>query len=264
MLALATGESSGQIVRRAESDGVIISTARYTAAGQAQGLHYHENPHICLIMRGRDEEVRGGRSYERRTGDIFFYRAGELHGSPARTDGLTNALVEFTPAFLDRQALSEEVLHRAVEESPDARFLVMKLQQELRANDGVTALAADALILELVHHAPPQRERTPPRWVGHVAEVLHDRASERLSLSDLSALANAHPVTISKHFRRYFACTLGEYRRKLMIAASLPLIDDASMPLSEIAATCGFADQSHFTRTFQALTGFRPGEFRRF
>ena len=264
MFALATGESSGQIVRRADSDGVIISTAQYTVGGHGSGLHYHENPHICLIMRGRDAEIRGGRSYERRTGDIFFYRAGELHCSPARTDGLTNALVEFTPSFLDRQAVTEDMLSRVVHENPNARFLVLQLQQELRTNDGMTPLGAEALILELVNQSVQHVERTPPRWVGRVAEVLHSNVNGRLTLAELSAAANAHPVTISKHFRRYFACTLGEYRRKLMVAASLPLINDSSMPLSEIAATCGFADQSHFTRTFQRLTGFRPGEFRRF
>jgi AraC-like DNA-binding protein len=32
--------------------------------------------------------------------------------------------------------------------------------------------------------------------------------------------------------------------------------------LSGIAATSGFADQSHFTREFRRLTGMTPGRYR--
>jgi AraC family transcriptional regulator len=34
-------------------------------------------------------------------------------------------------------------------------------------------------------------------------------------------------------------------------------------PLVEIALTAGFADQTHFTRSFKRVTGMTPTEFRR-
>ncbi len=68
----------------------------------------------------------------------------------------------------------------------------------------------------------------------------------------------------SKHFRKYFSCTLGEYRRRLMVKQSIPLIRESRLSLSEIAYSCAFADQSHFIRTFRQVTGFRPKDFRRF
>ncbi|OXC80428.1 Transcriptional regulator, AraC family [Caballeronia sordidicola] len=34
------------------------------------------------------------------------------------------------------------------------------------------------------------------------------------------------------------------------------------MPLSIISQVCGFADQSHFTRTFTRMTGVSPGQWR--
>jgi AraC family transcriptional regulator len=34
-------------------------------------------------------------------------------------------------------------------------------------------------------------------------------------------------------------------------------------PLVEIALAAGFADQTHFTRSFKRITGMTPTEFRR-
>ena len=36
-----------------------------------------------------------------------------------------------------------------------------------------------------------------------------------------------------------------------------------SRPLAEIAATCGFVDQSHFTKVFARVEGMPPGAWRR-
>jgi transcriptional regulator GlxA family with amidase domain len=38
------------------------------------------------------------------------------------------------------------------------------------------------------------------------------------------------------------------------------LLVDTTLPLAQIAQTCGFADQSHFTRVFAQLV---PGQWRR-
>ena len=41
------------------------------------------------------------------------------------------------------------------------------------------------------------------------------------------------------------------------------LLRDGRLSLSDVALSCGFADQSHFTRVFTKLTGLTPGAWRR-
>ncbi|MDI3566837.1 helix-turn-helix transcriptional regulator [Bradyrhizobium sp. Arg816] len=41
------------------------------------------------------------------------------------------------------------------------------------------------------------------------------------------------------------------------------LLRDRTLPLSDVALSCGFNDQSHFTRFFAKLTGVTPGAWRR-
>ena len=37
----------------------------------------------------------------------------------------------------------------------------------------------------------------------------------------------------------------------------------SKLPLADVALACGFADQSHLTRTFRRLEGMTPAAFRR-
>ena len=41
------------------------------------------------------------------------------------------------------------------------------------------------------------------------------------------------------------------------------LLAFSTLTISEIAAACGFADQSHFTRVFSRAVGIAPGIWRR-
>ena len=41
------------------------------------------------------------------------------------------------------------------------------------------------------------------------------------------------------------------------------LLVDSKLSLAQIAWTCGFADQSHFTRVFAQLAQSSPGHWRR-
>jgi AraC family transcriptional regulator len=175
---------------------------------------------------------------------------------------MTSALVEFGAHFLSRHDLTEDQLARAVRENSNAPFLVLQLQHELHHNDAHTPLGLHALALELVNYSRERFERSTPRWVSTVAQMLEEHAHASLGLGELAAACGAHPVTISRQFRRYFGCGLGEYRRRTMIRRSLKLMDEEAGTLSHVAFACGFADQSHFIRAFRRVTHFRPNEYR--
>jgi AraC family transcriptional regulator len=83
------------------------------------------------------------------------------------------------------------------------------------------------------------------------------------SLNQLSVMLGLHPVTISRQFHHYYACTLGEYIRKLRVEKALTLIKEREHSLTEIAFASGFADQSHFIRAFKRFTGLLPLAYKK-
>ena len=86
---------------------------------------------------------------------------------------------------------------------------------------------------------------------------------ERISLDDL-----AREACVSRfHFARQFRLSTGEspmgYLRRVRIERSKSILQSRETTIAEVAATLGFSDQSHFTRTFGRLVGVSPGSFAR-
>lgn len=263
MLALSNGRSTGQVINSVNSEGVIVLTAQYSVEECNYGMHYHEDPQICFLFQGRDVERRKNDLYERRPGDVYFYRAGEKHGAIARQGISKNTVIEFGRSFRGNYEVSETQIETAVKDNLDAKFLILKMHREMSIKDSFSKLALQTLILDLVNCSNAASRISTPKWVRQLVDVLNDRWNEQVSLSELSLATETHPATISKHFRRYFSCTLGEYLRKIKIDKSIPLVKDSAMSLTDIAYHCGFTDQSHFTKTFKQVTGFLPREFRK-
>jgi AraC family transcriptional regulator len=132
----------------------------------------------------------------------------------------------------------------------------------LSMQDAATHPAIEMLLLDLVFISK-QKESNSSGWAGRVNEFLQDNWNEPLSLTALARETNVHPVTISKNFRKYFSCTLGEYTRKLKVEKAMGLIKASKSSLTDTAYACGFADQSHFTRIFKQQTGFLPKDYQR-
>jgi len=66
----------------------------------------------------------------------------------------------------------------------------------------------------------------------------------------------------SREFRRYFSTTVGEFLRRKRIEHACHLVSTTNIALAEIAMTCGFSDQSHFSATFRRQVGLTPARFR--
>jgi AraC family transcriptional regulator len=102
-----------------------------------------------------------------------------------------------------------------------------------------------------------------PLWAVDLKSLLHDQWDSNFSLEDLANILGVHPVTISKHFRSIFSCTLGEYMRKMKVSKAVALLHSNSYSLTDITYRCGFSDQSHFIRTFKYHTGFLPKQYQK-
>jgi AraC family transcriptional regulator len=95
-------------------------------------------------------------------------------------------------------------------------------------------------------------------------EILASRLDETVPLAELAQACKLSPG----HFARAFKQTTGKpphhWLMDQRIEKAKNLMVDTALPLAEIAISCGFADQSHFTRVFSRSIQSSPGAWRRF
>ncbi len=266
MLKLETGRFLGVNKQCYDADDVVISETEYHR-NVFEGWHSHANNHITFIVRGGNKEQRKNKEIEASPGKIIFYRSGEWHRNAHTLHPSKNINLEIKDAFFSKYQLNPSTFNPnpSLFRYPDVKFSVLKIYQECKTNDTQTIASIHALILKLLSSSPHERseEKSPP-WINSLREIINDRWNETLSLAELSGSLHIHPVTISKNFPNYFSCTLGEYMRKVKIEKAITLIQKPHHSLADIAYQCGFADQSHFIRTFKTATGFLPNEYKKF
>jgi AraC family transcriptional regulator len=157
---------------------------------------------------------------------------------------------------------------------PDISNTCHRLARELTSDCAMSQLHFDALTtsigVQLVRRwsnqgvrAKPFQGGLPPARLRRVEEFLMAHLADDIGLDDLAAIADLS----AKHFARAFRQSTGIPPHRWLIERRIDrakaLLSSSHEPLADIALTCGFADQSHFTAAFRKVVGATPGSFRR-
>ena len=77
------------------------------------------------------------------------------------------------------------------------------------------------------------------------------------------AEAGCSRSTLESRFRRLLGRSIRDEIIRVCIRRSCVLLVETQLPLAQIAAACGFATASHFSRLFKQEMGTTPGDYRR-
>ncbi|TPK78125.1 AraC family transcriptional regulator [Mesorhizobium sp. B2-4-17] len=99
--------------------------------------------------------------------------------------------------------------------------------------------------------------------VATVLEMIDSKLNGDFAVDDLASACNLSSVVFLRAFRDTTGKTPHQWLTKRRIERSGGLLLNSNLSLGEIARSCGFADQSHFTRVFARETGAPPGAWRR-
>lgn len=213
--------------------------------------HAHDAPFATVVLDGGYRETALHETRECAPQSIVVHAPGERHA---------DAFARRTTCLSIHGAAFERSAHLA---TPAASAIALKLRSEFRAPDDFSSMVVEALMLELFVASGRHRDDggTAPLWLRSVRATIEQRFREPLTLSMLAADADVQAAHLARAFRRHYGTTVGELLRALRVGYAKQRLDSAA-PLHEIALDAGFADQSHFTRTFRLATGMTPGKFR--
>jgi len=263
---LKAGQFYGTTSQSLTANGFRFTEKAYSSRATLP-THAHELPHFCFVLAGNYSERIAGKFFERRPQALIYYPPDVSHGEEHFTRG-RHFLVEIDFKTLETIRDYGARLNEPVLLSGDSsRWLAIRMYKEFTERDEFSSIALESISTELLiaasRGASRKAERNPPPWLERVKEFLRENFSEPPCLDDLAKAVNVHPTHLARVFRQFEHCTIGDYVRQARINYARSRILDSNDALVEIALAAGFADQTHFTRSFKRITGMTPMEYRR-
>jgi AraC family transcriptional regulator len=192
--------------------------------------------------------------------------------------------------FLPQEALAEAAEHlsgcdpthltlveRVGFQDPLLLQLALAVRRELHegAPDGqlFAQCAVHLLTRQLVRHytargdvsaaLPDPPSSLTPQQLHRVLAYVRDHVSEELSLPTLAHLIGYSPHYFVHRFRQTTGDTPHQLVRRERLARARHLLEASDVPVAQVAAQSGYADQSAFTRAFKRALGVTPHAYRR-
>jgi AraC-like DNA-binding protein len=102
-----------------------------------------------------------------------------------------------------------------------------------------------------------------PGALRRVREHIDQHCNERISTDHLASVAGLSPGHFNRAFKQSTGSSPHQYVTQKRVAKATELLEKTCRALADIALEVGFADQSHFSRTYVAVTGETPSACRR-
>jgi YesN/AraC family two-component response regulator len=86
--------------------------------------------------------------------------------------------------------------------------------------------------------------------------------TRKISLQEIASASGLSAPYFSTIFKEEMGENLSIYLNRLRVEKASHMLMETDLSLSEIASSCGFEDQSWFSKIFKSFTGISPGKFR--
>jgi AraC-like DNA-binding protein/ligand-binding sensor protein len=86
--------------------------------------------------------------------------------------------------------------------------------------------------------------------------------TRKISLQEIAEASGLSAPYFSTIFKDEMGENLSNYLNRLRVEKAATMLMETELTLNEIASTCGFEDQSWFSKIFKNFTGLSPGKYR--
>jgi AraC-like DNA-binding protein len=241
-------------------------------SGRHYRTHLHRTFGLGIIEKGEVAYEIGGRALTLRPGELALINPETPHScNPGE-----NKTRHYYMIFLDpdwclqvqqslwqiralcpaaNPLLADDGLYR---QALDAAAFLMA-PGDLMEKEETLADLAEAVFLQACE--PGKARRDPPAKIEHLKQRLGRDLDRDLPLARLASDLGANPYTLLRQFRSATGITPHAFRLNCRIEHAKTLLQRGE-PLSQVALSCGFFDQSHFHRHFKAATTLTPRAYQ--
>ncbi len=247
-------------------------------------LHWHREFEIVRVISGNLKLFLNNTEYLITAGDIAFIGCGILHrGQPKSCvyecivldlnmlcRHATDKITKYILPIITRDIEVERIIHSADRNIINA---VGSLFDTVKKESPFFELKVYSCISEIIYLLyaenkvkAPEKGRSACHAGGAVTDLLdyiEHNYTEKITLEELSKVANTNEKYLCRFFKEYTGNTPIEYINRLRIERACLKMTEESKSITEAAFDSGFNDISYFSKIFKKYKGITPREYRR-
>lgn len=223
--------------------------------------------HILYIAVGMLAAEYGGETCTLTAGDFVVYEPHQrqLYTFPAGTETYT-CWIHFTGTAVQEILASLTLRGGVYRGGPDP--LIRQMFERLSGMDNFTApdeAVLNGTLLTLLGFLSRHAAGTPTAGTESVTlaiRLMRREYNKPLTVADLAASCGMSESNFLQVFRRTTGMPPHRYLMKIRMEQARELLQHTKLPISEVAAQCGFTDPLYFSRVFRRENGTSPRNWR--
>jgi AraC family transcriptional regulator len=254
------------IIRSTKISSLLLQEIRFPANSSIP-MHSHPYALFCIALRGSCVEAYGKKLQQYQPFTLEYLPMDQTHSLTVEAVDLRAFCVEIPSSWFDRIREYSLIVDQCVYTHRGLLGgLFMNLYKEFREMDAASPVAIEGITLEMLAEASRTHnvilDRQPQPWLKKAVDLVQEHFSDHLTITEIATTVGIHPVHLTREFRKFHRCTIGDYIRKLRIEQSCKALAHSDFSLAQIALSAGFSDHSHFSRIFKRFMRVTPTQYR--
>lgn len=254
----------------------------------AGSLHFHEEMELNLIMDAAGaQRIIGDHIGETGNMELVLIGPDLPHGwfnHHCLSGNIREVTIQFNKELFPLALLQKNQLFNIRKMFEDAKRgllfskeTVQKISPRIMALNGKTGFDSVLELLSILHDLSMARDTCilsditftkerhvfNSRRIEQVFEFLYRNFAEKITLSDVSGIANMSDGSFSRFIKIHTGHSFTENLIKIRLGHVSRMLINSSYSVNEIASKCGFHNMANFNRIFRERKGCSPKEFKR-